>query len=100
MTCVRDSGGSDMSGPVPVIDLQLALRDDAPQYVLDDARRGACEIGMIQVINHGLPGELIEGFDRRVGRLFALPAERKAALASPSGHPYRGWRQCPDERGR
>jgi flavonol synthase len=33
-----------------------------------------------------------------MARLLSLPREQKARLASP--HPYRGWRQWPDDFGR
>ena len=42
----------------------------------------------------------MDEFDRRAGRLLARPRSEKAKLASPTGHPYRGWRQWPDDFGR
>lgn len=89
-----------MAGPVPLIDLETALGPSAPPRLLEQARAGIRELGMLQVVNHGVPGELIEGFNERIQRLFARPWEEKSRLASPSGHPYRGWRQCPDTMGR
>jgi isopenicillin N synthase-like dioxygenase len=70
----------------------------------DDARRAldraARTIGVIQVIDHGVPAPLIDEFDRRTTALLARPRKEKIDLASPSGHPYRGWRQWPDDFGR
>jgi flavonol synthase len=43
---------------------------------------------------------LIQDFSRRAGRVLSLPRTDKAKLASPTGHPYRGWRQWPDDFGR
>ena len=45
-----------------------------------------------------MPGALSEDLGRRMARLLSLPRAEKARLASP--HPYRGWRQWPDDFGR
>lgn len=63
---------------------------------LDAVRAAIEETGIVQVVNHGVP----LGFDERAARLLAVPRAEKAALASPTGHPYRGWRQWPDDFGR
>jgi isopenicillin N synthase-like dioxygenase len=89
-----------MTYSIPIIDLEAATRDDAPQKLLDQVRAATEEAGILQVVNHGVPQHLIDDFDRRVGRLLGLPRARKAELASPTGHPYRGWRQWPDDFGR
>lgn len=89
-----------MSSAIPVIDLPAATAPDAPQELLDEIREAAEDIGVIQVLNHGVPEHLISEYDRRIGRLLELPRDRKAELASPTGHPYRGWRQWPDDFGR
>jgi flavonol synthase len=89
-----------MTSPIPVIDLAAATAPDAPQELLDAVKEATETIGIIQVINHGVPERLITDFDQRIGRLLDLPRERKAELASPTGHPYRGWRQWPDDFGR
>jgi flavonol synthase len=85
---------------IPVIDLAAALSDDAPAGLLDAALVAAEQIGIIQVTGHGVDQALIDDFNRRAGRLLALPRAEKAGLASPTGHPYRGWRQWPDDFGR
>jgi flavonol synthase len=89
-----------MTYSIPVVDLAAATRDDAPQSVLDQVRAATEEAGIIQVVNHGVPQSLLDDFNRRVGRLLALPRAQKAELASPTGHPNRGWRQWPDDFGR
>ncbi|WP_300611456.1 2OG-Fe(II) oxygenase family protein, partial [Trebonia sp.] len=89
-----------MTYQIPVIDLQAATRADAPRDLLAAVRTATQEIGIIQVVNHGVPPDLTGDFDRRIGRLLGLPRARKAELASPTGHPYRGWRQWPDDFGR
>ncbi|HXW43869.1 MAG TPA: 2OG-Fe(II) oxygenase family protein [Streptosporangiaceae bacterium] len=89
-----------MTSPIPVIDLSAATAPDAPRELLDAVREATETVGIIQVVNHGVPESLISEFDERIGRLLALPRDRKAELASPTGHPYRGWRQWPDDFGR
>lgn len=89
-----------MTGQIPVVDLELALSQSAPAELLDAVRGAAEQIGIIQVVNHGVPQELIADYSRRIGRLLSLPRQEKAALASPTGHPHRGWRQWPDDFGR
>ncbi|MER6219949.1 2-oxoglutarate and iron-dependent oxygenase domain-containing protein [Streptomyces sp900105755] len=89
-----------MSDDIPVIDLAAALADDAPGDLLATVRRAAETIGIIQVVNHGVPAEVIAGFNDGFRRVLDLPREEKEQLASPTGHPYRGWRQWPDDFGR
>lgn len=79
-----------MTYAVPVVDLE--------DVQLDAVRAGAQELGAVQVVNHGVPEELSADLGRRMDRLLSLPRAEKARLASP--HPYRGWRQWPDDFGR
>jgi flavonol synthase len=85
---------------IPVVDLAAALADEAPAELLDAVRVAAEQIGIIQVTGHGVDPALIDDFGGRAGRLLSLPRAEKAKLASPTGHPYRGWRQWPDDFGR
>ncbi len=89
-----------MTFPIPVIDLAAATAPGAPAELLDAVREATETVGIIQVINHGVPESLITDFNQHIGRLLDLPRDRKAELASPTGHPYRGWRQWPDDFGR
>src|SRR3984893_11077365 len=79
-----------MTYAIPVIDLE--------NVQLEAVRAAAEDLGAVQVVNHGVPAELSEDLGRRMARLLALPRAQKARLASP--HPYRGWRQWPDDFGR
>ncbi|WP_369141859.1 2OG-Fe(II) oxygenase family protein [Streptomyces sp. R44] len=63
-------------------------------------RRAAETIGIIQVVGHGVPPEVIAEFNDGFGRILDLPREQKEQLTSPTGHPFRGWRQWPDDFGR
>ena len=89
-----------MTFPIPVIDLAAATSPDAPKELLDAVKEATETVGIIQVVNHGVPEDLITDLNERVARLLDLPRERKAELASPTGHPQRGWRQWPDDFGR
>jgi flavonol synthase len=79
-----------MTYAVPVVDLE--------DVQLEAVRAGTQELGALQVVNHGVDAELSEDLGRRMARLLSLPRAGKARLASP--HPYRGWRQWPDDFGR
>jgi isopenicillin N synthase-like dioxygenase len=85
-----------MTTAIPVIDLEAAEAGDRAQR--DAARTAAEEFGAVQVVNHGVPQDLVAELTARMTRLLSLPREEKARLASP--HPYRGWRQWPDDFGR
>lgn len=87
-----------MTSAVSVVDLALAEAGDPTQ--LDRLRRAGEDLGIVQVVNHGVSQEVVEDFHDRIGAVLALPRESKIPLASPTGHPYRGWRQWPDDFGR
>ena len=90
-----------MTDQIPVIDLAAALGGRAPdEGRLDAVRRAAEQTGVIQVVNHGMPADLLAEYNAHIGRLLGRPRAEKARLASPGGHPYRGWRQWPDDFGR
>jgi isopenicillin N synthase-like dioxygenase len=67
-----------MTYAIPVIDLE-----DVP---LEAVRAATQELGAVQVVNHGVPGELSAGLERRMARLLSLPQAEKARLASPGRH--------------
>ncbi len=85
-----------MTPAIPVIDVGAAEAGDRAQ--LEAVRTATEEFGAVQVVNHGVPQDLVADLGARAGRLLSLPRAEKAKLASP--HPYRGWRQWPDDFGR
>jgi flavonol synthase len=85
---------------IPVVDLDAALGDNTPPALLDQVRSAVERFGVVQVVRHGVDPGLIEEFNRHAAGLLARPRAAKARLASPTGHPYRGWRQWPDDFGR
>ena len=88
-----------MTSKIPVVDLDAALGEDAPDGLLDPVRTAVEQFGVVQVVNHGVDLRLIDEFSREADNLLARPRNEKAKLASPTGHPYRGWRQWPDDFG-
>lgn len=85
-----------MTPAIPVIDVEAAEAGDRAQ--LDAVRTATEEFGAVQAVNHGVPQDLVADLSARMARLLGLPRAQKAKLASP--HPYRGWRQWPDDFGR
>ena len=85
-----------MTPAIPVIDVEAAEAGNRAQ--LDAVRTATEEFGAVQVVNHGVPQDLMTDLNARMARLLGLPRAEKAKLASP--HPYRGWRQWPDDFGR
>ena len=89
-----------MTYQIPVVDLDAALSDSPPAGLFDSVRAAIEQFGVVQVVHHGVDLGLIDEFNRHAGDLLARPRAEKATLASPTGHPYRGWRQWPDDFGR
>jgi isopenicillin N synthase-like dioxygenase len=89
-----------MTDQVPVVDLAAVLSENPPDGLLEVVRTAAEQVGVIQLVNHGVPDDLMADYSQRIGRLLSQPRAEKIALASPGGHPHRGWRQWPDDFGR
>ena len=87
-----------MPNDITLIDLSAAESGDTD--ALAALRHAGEDLGIVQVVGHGVPQELIDDFHDRIGAVLALPRDEKIPLASPTGHPYRGWRQWPDDFGR
>jgi isopenicillin N synthase-like dioxygenase len=91
---VRTSGMAKVKEgtTIPVVDLTdfLAGGDPAPTVA---AIRHACQnVGFFQVTGHGVPRHLLDGVVETMRELVALDQEQLDALASPTGHPFRGVR--------
>ena len=85
-----------MTPAIPVIDVGAAEAGDRAQ--LEAVRTATEEFGAVQVVNDGVPQDLVADLSARAGRLLSLPRAEKAKLAS--AHAYGGWRQWPDDFGR
>ncbi|KAF6998766.1 hypothetical protein CFC21_014855 [Triticum aestivum] len=63
---------------IPTVDLSAARREDTVALV----RRAAATVGFFQVVNHGVPAELMAGMLEAVRRFNEGPAEAKQAIYS------------------
>lgn len=77
-----------MTNSIPVIDLDAATGCAVPRTLLDEIQEATEDIGVIQVVNHGVPGGLIGWFSDRASQLrldrftvgqFDSPAEARTA---------------------
>src|SRR6266481_2624602 len=78
---------------IPVIDFRPFLRG-SPAERKNVARQigEACRnIGFFYLVNHGVPGELIERSFAEAKRFFALPLERKREIAIEKSPCHRGY---------
>ncbi|TVU48702.1 hypothetical protein EJB05_08347 [Eragrostis curvula] len=81
----EDVVAADGEAEIPVIDLQRLL--DSGDEEEESARlHQACqEWGFFQLINHGVPHEVMEGMKAMVEGFFELPAETKKQFAQEPG---------------
>jgi flavonol synthase len=75
-------------GQILLIDLEAALSSPA-DGMLEAVRRTAEDVGVIQVINHGVPADLLTDYWQRIERMFSRPWADRVAMASRGAHPYR-----------
>lgn len=74
---------------IPIIDL-TAFRGGDPTSAVP-AVRAACErVGFFQVVGHGIDPDAFAGVVESMSELVSLPDADLRALASPTGHPFRG----------
>src|SRR5687768_3572759 len=72
---------------IPVIDLAPAATDsNGLAGVAAAIRRAATEVGFFYVSHHGIPPAAIDAAFDAAHRFFALPLERKLAVAVDSRH--------------
>ncbi|GJN30002.1 hypothetical protein PR202_gb18274 [Eleusine coracana subsp. coracana] len=78
-----DAAAGDDEAEIPIIDFQRLLMDSH-----EEAARlhGACqEWGFFQLINHGIPHDVVEGMKAGVEGFFQQPAETKKQFAQERG---------------
>lgn len=66
-----------MTSPVPVIDLAAAT--DPPRDLLDEVKTATETVGVVQVLNHGVPDGLVGEFDQRIRRRLSLAGDGEAS---------------------
>ncbi len=78
---------------IPVIDIGPFLNGDAAarRAVAQRIGEAARDIGFFYIVNHGVPGELVDAVYAQSRRFFALPAEAKAQIAIENSACHRGW---------
>jgi hypothetical protein len=69
-------GDERLTYAIPAVDLE--------RVDLEAVRAGAQELGAIQVVNHGVAGELSDDLGRRMARLLSLPGTWPPRRASAS----------------
>ncbi|XP_028758346.1 protein DOWNY MILDEW RESISTANCE 6-like isoform X2 [Neltuma alba] len=74
-----------VSESFPVIDLSEAEKGDRT-HTVQKILKAAQEFGFFQVINHGIPDNLINETMSVLGEFFQLPAEAKQNLSSQDWH--------------
>lgn len=89
-----------MAGGILVVDMEEAITRRESQKLLEVIRINAEQSGIVQVVNHGISGELIADFEGCVDRFLSQPSDEKSKLVSPTGHPFRGWSPHLDDAGR
>ncbi|CAL5020263.1 unnamed protein product [Urochloa decumbens] len=74
----RPGSSPSSAGAIPVVD----LGDDDPDRIVKQIMDAGSEFGFFQVINHGVPEQVIASMVASAEEFFRLPAEEKMALYS------------------
>jgi isopenicillin N synthase-like dioxygenase len=78
---------TSLAATVPVLDVG-GLQHDAEDPVAHEIAQASHEWGFFQVINHGVPRELIDETWRQTRRFFALPQAQKDAVMRTRENPW------------
>ncbi|CAA6657760.1 unnamed protein product [Spirodela intermedia] len=81
------------AGEIPLIDLSPLAAESAEARqalpgLLDQVEAACMDWGFLQVVNHGVPLELLEGLQLAAREFFALPAEEKAQVRRDAVNPW------------
>jgi len=86
---VADS--SDVSNAIPVIDIAGVTHNpsgEGAQAAIQAIAKACREWGFFQVVNHGVPGELVDGARRQTEALFAAPQNARTAVLRSRDNPW------------
>ncbi|XP_037481108.1 2-oxoglutarate-dependent dioxygenase 11-like [Triticum urartu] len=75
----------ELSDEVPVIDLSKLLSAESAEAEAAKLRFACAEWGFFQVVNHGIPDEVITGIKQDIQNFFQLPLEVKNEYAQRLG---------------
>ncbi|CAM6092021.1 unnamed protein product [Calypogeia fissa] len=93
VTATNSTNSNKSSDTVPVIDLSCLKMEPAnggdhdfvpKEKVVEQMGMAAAEWGCFQVVNHGIPTELLERMDTQTRKFFALPVDVKELGQAPS----------------
>ncbi|KAG9456702.1 hypothetical protein H6P81_001210 [Aristolochia fimbriata] len=76
---------ADESLRVPLIDMANLLNMDAGEKELMKLQEACRDWGAFQVINHGIPEEIVESIRKETRDFFALPLQEKSQVAQQEG---------------
>jgi len=76
---------------IPTVSLKFDRGNDSAATSITAIRRAATEVGFIKLVDHGIDDDLILSMIDTVYALDSLPSDYKSSLASPTGHPFRGY---------
>lgn len=85
---------------IPVIDIAGALAGGPVEETAARIAAAAENVGFFQIVGHGVSSELTSQAVGKARELKACPEGYKRALASPTGHPFRGFSTMSDDAGR
>jgi len=76
---------------VPIIDIADLVSDSSSataDSAIKDIARACQEWGFFQIINHGIPADLIDKIWDQTGAMFALPTDKKMAVLRTRDNPW------------
>ncbi|KXH48008.1 2OG-Fe(II)oxygenase [Colletotrichum salicis] len=76
---------------IPTIDLSLAQDPATEADLLNDLRHALTRVGLLYIINHGVPEHTISDVVDALPKLFALPPEAKAEIALSNSPHFLGY---------
>lgn len=85
---------------IPVIDFSSARSGGCPGDIATEISAAAEGVGFLEIVGHGIEPDLIATVAERVASLEASSESYKSSLASPTGHPFRGFSVMRDDAGR
>lgn len=78
---------AEFGSSVPVIDIG-GLRDSTANDAIGEIANACRDWGFFQVVNHGVPGELIDDVWRQIRQFFRLPRSTKESILRTRDNPW------------
>lgn len=77
-----------LADSVPIIDFQMLANGLATEQAVQEIAQGARTWGFFQIVNHGVPDDLIEKVMSCTRQFFALPIEVKESILRSKDNPW------------